>query len=81
MKPLKVWHELMLKAAFKTPNQLKEQFPSADLVGANRAIFNIGGNKYRLIVAVDYENGSAYIKFVGTHTEYDAVDPGTISQF
>ena len=54
-------------------------FGSADFLSDNRVIFNIGGNKYRLVVHVSYAFGRVLIKFVGTHKDYDSIDPGTIS--
>jgi mRNA interferase HigB len=59
-------------------NQLKDHFGHVRILGANRIIFNICGNKYRLIVEVNYPRGWFFIRFIGTHTEYDRIDPKTI---
>jgi mRNA interferase HigB len=59
-------------------NQLKDHFGHIRILGANRIIFNICGNKYRLIVEVNYPRGWFFIRFIGTHTEYDRIDPKTI---
>ena len=61
-------------------NEVKAQFKSASVVGSNRVVFNIAGNKYRLIVAFAYRMQTAYIKFVGTHAEYDKIDVHTVDQ-
>ena len=57
---------------------MKAQFGDASIVGNNRVVFNIKGNDYRLIVAVAYRFQAIYIKFIGTHTEYDRVDAATV---
>ncbi|MCP4933162.1 MAG: type II toxin-antitoxin system HigB family toxin [bacterium] len=71
---LEAWHAEALKAAWKTPNELKEQFGSASVLGNNRVVFNISGNNYRLIVSIDYERQAMFLKFIGTHAEYDKID-------
>lgn len=53
-------------------------FRSADLLPNGRAIFNIGGNKYRLVAAIHYRGKRVYVRFIGTHKEYDEIDAGTI---
>ncbi|CAG9169947.1 hypothetical protein LMG23994_01743 [Cupriavidus pinatubonensis] len=57
-----------------TPQDIKDRYPTASFVGRNRVIFNIKGNDYRLIVAIAYRIGVVYIKFIGTHGEYDRID-------
>jgi len=57
---------------------IKKQFANASFVGQNRVIFNIKGNDYRLIVAIAYRLGVVYIKFVGTHKQYDVINAATI---
>jgi len=57
---------------------IKDRYRSADFVGNRRVVFNIGGNHYRLIVAVAYRTGWVYVKFVGTHAEYDKVDAADV---
>jgi mRNA interferase HigB len=77
-KPLRTWHALVTKAEWSGPADAKQQFgASVDFVADNRLIFDIAGNKYRLIVHVSYEYKSVLVKFVGTHAEYDKIDPVT----
>jgi len=66
------------KADWRQPADIKAQFRSASILKNRRVVFNIGGNTYRLIVAIAYRYGALYIKFIGTHAEYDAVDAETV---
>ena len=75
---LLAWYAEASKAAWKTPQDIKDEYVSASFVGRNRVVFNIKGNEYRLIVAVAYRVGVAYIKFVGTHAQYNKVDAATV---
>jgi mRNA interferase HigB len=69
----------VVKAAeWSKPTDIKGMFRSADIVANGRVVFNISGNKYRLVVAVHYRGKRVYIRFVGTHAEYDEVDAATI---
>ena len=61
----------MARARFETPHELRETFPSASVIGAGRTVFNIGGNKYRLVVDIRYDLGLIYVRSVLTHEEYD----------
>lgn len=70
---LKRWVEIIEHSNWNTHNDLKKDFPSADYVGNNRYVFNISGNKYRLITMVIFYEGYLYIRFVGTHAEYDKI--------
>jgi mRNA interferase HigB len=77
--PIDVWYALVNKAEWKSTADVKAQFgATVDFVADNRIIFDIGGNKYRLIVHVSYEYKSVLIKFIGTHREYDKIDPETV---
>jgi len=76
--PLLAWHAEAMQAKWQTPQDIKAQYASASFVGSNRVVFNIGGNNYRLIVAVAYRVGVVYVKFVGTHAEYDRIDAATV---
>ncbi len=71
---LEAWHSEALKASWKTPQEIKTQFASASILKNNRVVFNIAGNKYRLIVSIDYIRQACFIKFVGTHAQYDAIN-------
>lgn len=77
-QPLKAWFAEVSGATWGTPQAIKDQYRHASFVADNRVIFNIGGNKYRLVVHVNYDFGIVYIKFVGTHSEYDNIDPETV---
>jgi mRNA interferase HigB len=76
--PLRAWHGLVSKADWASPADVKAMFRSVDFVGDNRVIFDIGGNKYRLIVRISYRFRRVLIKFIGTHGEYDAINPETV---
>ena len=74
-QPLKSWYAFTNAADWRTPGDVKALFGSTvDFVGDKRAIFDIGGNKYRLIMHIAYEYRRVLIKFVGTHAEYDRID-------
>ena len=78
--PLRTWYANASQAVRIAPQDIKNEYGgSVDFVGDNRAIFDIAGNKYRLIVHVSYRYKRILVKFVGTHREYDDVDPETIS--
>ncbi|MGH8118885.1 MAG: type II toxin-antitoxin system HigB family toxin [Rhodanobacteraceae bacterium] len=77
-QPLKAWHDEARHARWTKPSDVKMRYASASFVGRNRVVFNIEGNDYRLIVAVAWRFQSVYIKFVGTHAEYDRIDAATV---
>jgi mRNA interferase HigB len=70
---LEAWHYEVLKADWSNPNEIKLQYKSASIVRNNKVVFNICGNKYRLIVKINYFAKIVYIKFIGTHKEYDKI--------
>ena len=72
--PLEVWHAEVQKASWSMPTEIKEQFRSASILKKNRVVFNIAGNKYRLIISIYYKRQVCYVKFVGTHEQYDTID-------
>lgn len=76
--PLKAWFAETEKALWNTPQDIKVHYRSADFLKDNKVIFNISGNKYRLIVKVNYSFKIVYIRYVGTHKEYDKIDPEII---
>ena len=76
--PLKAWLELTEHAEWSSPADVKDQYRHASFVGNDRVVFNIAGNKYRLVVLVHYNKRTLYIRFVGTHREYDEIDASTI---
>ncbi len=75
---LQAWYADVQQADWKSPAEVKNAYRSASFIANNRAVFNIKGNKYRLIVAIHYEYRIVYVRFVGTHAEYDAVDAATV---
>jgi mRNA interferase HigB len=77
-QPLRAWVAEAQAADWKNPQGIKRRYRHASFVADNRIIFNVGGNKYRLVAHVNYDFRIAYIKFVGTHAEYDRIDPETI---
>ena len=75
----RTWYQIVSKGEWSGPADLKRAFGNnVDFVGDNRAIFDIGGNKYRLVVHFSYKFKTALIKFVGTHKEYDRIDAETV---
>lgn len=77
-QPLKAWYEEATNAIWMQPSDIKEQYRSASVLKNRRVVFNIKGNDYRLIVAIAYKLQIVYVKFVGTHKEYDIVDAETV---
>jgi len=71
---LKAWYTEAEAASWQSPAEIKAQYRSASVLKESRVVFNICGNKYRLVVKISYKNALVYIRFVGTHKEYDAVD-------
>ena len=78
---LEKWYNDISAKDFKKPKDLTESFNTARTIKNNRAIFNINGNAYRLIVEINYEKGWVFIKFLGTHAEYDKINPETVNYF
>ena len=77
-QPLRAWHAEAKAAAWKTPADAKAKYRSASILRGGRVVFNIGGNKYRLIVKINYSFQVVYIRFLGTHREYDYIDAETV---
>ncbi len=75
---LKAWHAKVKLAEWKTSSDIKTDYRNASFVANNRVIFNIKGNAYRLVAAVNYDFGIIYIRFMGSHKEYDKIDATTI---
>jgi mRNA interferase HigB len=75
---LRAWINDAAQADWRSPTDLKNIYANASIIANNRVIFNIKGNKYRLIVHMRYEIGIVFIRFIGTHAEYDKVDAETI---
>ena len=75
---LLAWYAEAEKAIWKSPAGIRRQFPRASVVANHRMVFDIGGNRYRLIVSFNYGHGAGYIKFFGSHARYDRVDAATV---
>jgi mRNA interferase HigB len=75
---LKCWFREASKARWRDPHEIKGRYPSASILPGGRVVFNIGGNKYRLVAAVRYDFGLVYVRFIGTHAEYDCIDAGSV---
>jgi len=71
---LEAWHYEVLKASWSNPNEIKQMYRNASIVGDNKVVFNICGNKYRLIVKINYTASIVFVKFIGTHKEYDKIN-------
>lgn len=75
---LRTWVHVVRGADWSKPGEVKETFRSADILKGGRAIFDIGGNKYRLVASIHYRGKRVYIRFIGTHAECDRIDPNTV---
>lgn len=76
--PLEAWHQEVIQADWAGPSEVKTQFRSASVLQGNRVVFNIAGNRYRLIVKINYAYRIVYIRFLGTHQEYEKIDVHTV---
>ncbi len=77
-QPLRVWFELTSKALWRQPADIKAQLRSASILKNSRVVFNIKGNDYRVVAGLAYNTGLVFVKFIGTHKAYDAIDAETI---
>lgn len=77
-KPLQAWYADAKQSHWKSPNDIKKIYRNASIVANNRVVFNIKGNSYRLVAAINYDFEIVYIRFVGTHKEYDNIDVTTV---
>ena len=77
---LRAWYAVAVAANWLTPEHVKTEFPKASIIANNRVVFDIAGSKYRLIVSMNYKFQASYIKFFGTHAEYDRVDAARVDQ-
>jgi mRNA interferase HigB len=71
---LDAWFDEVRKAKWSSTADVKRRYASASIVSSDRIVFNITGNAYRLVVAVDFEKGIVWIKWLGTHRDYDRID-------
>ena len=77
-EPLQAWYADVKHANWKRPSDSKATYQAASFISNNRIVFNIKGNKYRIIVVVEYRLGMVFIRFIGTHQEYDRINAETI---
>jgi mRNA interferase HigB len=77
-EPALAWYRHALKADWRAPPDVKREFGSASILRDGRVVFNIAGNKYRLVVWVNYPYRVVYVRFLGTHAQYDRIDAQTI---
>jgi len=75
---LKTWYDTAMSSDWKIPNDVKQTYASASILKNGRVVFNIKGNSYRLIVKFNFEKQWAFIRFMGTHAEYNNIDANTI---
>ncbi len=77
-QPLKAWFHEAKAADWKSFQNIKSRFNSADVIPGNRVVFDVKGNRYRLIVQIHYNTGIVFIRFIGTHAEYNKINAATI---
>ncbi len=75
---LKTWYDTAMNADWKTPNDVKQSYANASILKDSRIVFNIKGNSYRLVVKFNFERKLAFIRFIGTHADYDKIDANRI---
>ena len=76
--PLRSWYAVARRAVWSRPTGIKQAYRSASFAANNRVVFNIKGNDYRLVVAVHYNRGLMFVRFIGTHGEYDRIDASSV---
>ena len=76
--PLEVWYYEAKHAQWASPADVKTHYRSASILKNNRVVFNIAGNKYRLVVRINYNSKTVFVHFIGTHQEYDKIDAEVI---
>ena len=77
-EPLRSWYAIASRAQWRTPTEVKAAYRNASFLANNRIVFNVKGNDYRLVVAVHYNRRMMFVRFVGTHSEYDRIDATAI---
>lgn len=78
IQPTLAWNRHALKANWATPTEVKADFKNASILKGGRVVFNIAGNKYRLVVWISFSHSIVYIRFIGTHAQYDRIDAQSI---
>jgi mRNA interferase HigB len=77
-QPLRAWFREVSHADWKTPAEVKADYGNASIIGTGRVVFNIAGNKYRLVVRINYPYRVVYVRFIGTHEQFDRIDVTTV---
>lgn len=75
---LKSWYETAMNANWKTPSDIRKSYTNASILKNSRMVFNVKGNTYRLVVKINFEMQWIFIRFIGTHNDYDKIDANTI---
>ncbi len=78
---LESWYEESIKANWSSPQDVKNQYGNASICANNRVVFNIAGNKYRLVVEIQYQAGIVWVKFIGTHAQYDKIIVENVNEY
>ncbi len=78
---LEAWYDFAIKADWQSPQDIKNAFKNASICANNRVVFNIAGNKYRLVVEIQYQASIVWIKFIGTHSAYDKIDVEVVNEY
>jgi len=73
-RALEAWHREARRAAWTSPQDIKRMYSSASVLKGSRVVFNVCGNRYRLVVRIDFSHQIVFVRFIGTHAEYDAID-------
>ena len=71
---LRTWHGKVERSNWETPQQVKADYPNASIIGGDRVVFNVRGNNYRLVAHINYRAKEVYVRFIGTHAEYDRIN-------
>ena len=79
--PLASWYDEAAQALWTSPQDIKAQYRNVSICGNNRVVFNIAGNKYRLVVEMQYRAGIAWVKFIGPHAQYDTINVETVNEY
>ena len=75
---LKTWYDTAMNSKWKSPNEVKQTYVNASILKESRIVFNIKGNSYRLVAKFNFEKGWIFIRFIGSHLEYDRIDANNI---
>jgi mRNA interferase HigB len=77
-RPVRDWYTVVSRASWTSPSHVRAQFGSCDFVANNRVIFDLGGTKFRIVAIIAYRSQRVFVRFVGTHAEYDRIGPATV---